>query len=125
MRSCYRPVLMFSPSGGDARLRQQVAQLDAAADDMMDRNEMLIPVLASARGYAAPLDAPSAKFPAAQVAALRARFHVAPQQFLVVLIGEDGQAKLSSETPIPVERLNRVIDAMSTRKQEMQRRDSN
>lgn len=125
MRNCYRPVLVFSPSGSDPRIRKELAQLDDAADDMMDRNEMLVPIVADGRGYAAPLDAPAAQFSAAQMAALRARFHVSPSQFAVILIGEDGQAKLASGSPIAMERLNRVVDAMPMRQQEMQRRHSN
>lgn len=125
MRGCYRPVILFSPSGSDARLRAQIAALDEAADDMMDRNELLLPIMASTAGYKAPLDAPHRLLPAAQQAELRRRFHVAANQFRVLLLGEDGTVKLSSETPLSIERMNRLVDSMPTRKQEMLRKDSN
>jgi hypothetical protein len=125
MRTCYRPLLVFSPDGHDARLREQISTLDSAADDMMDRNELLLPVLASSAGYQAPLDAPHRMLPAKEQARLRERFHVDSHRFRVLLLGEDGSVKLSSDTPITIERMNRLVDSMPTRKQEMLRRDSN
>lgn len=125
MRTCYRPVLVFSPDGHDARLRKQVATLDSAADDMMDRNELLLPVLASSAGYQAPLDAPHRLLPSTELSKLRQRFHVDAHQFRVLLLGEDGSVKLSSDTPISIDRMNQLVDSMPTRKREMLRRDSN
>ena len=125
MRSCYRPLLVFSPAAGDRRFKEQETTLDQAADDMMDRNMLLVPVLGNAKGYQAPLDAPSAVLTAAERGRLRSRFHVAPDAFEVVLIDEDGDDTLTSRAPVAMSRLNGLIDAMPRRKQEMQRRDSN
>src|SRR6185503_11078462 len=58
MLHCFRPLLVFSPSPKDARLKKQSRILDAAADDMMDRFVMLTPVVPDARQYAGPLDTP-------------------------------------------------------------------
>ena len=125
MRGCYRPLLVFSPAGTDPRLRKQEALLDSAADDMMDRNMLFVPVLDHAQGYRAPLDAAAAELPEREKAALRKRFGVAPGSFRVVLLGEDGGAKLTRGTPVEAERFNRTIDAMPTRKREMQQPHSN
>ncbi len=124
MRDCYRPVLVFSPSGSDPRLREQERLLDGAADDMMDRNMLLVLVLGGG-AFAPPLDAPFA-FPAPQEAAkLRQRFGVEGSGFKVVLLGEDGGAKLRSSKPVPAERFNSLIDTMPTRRREMERPHSN
>jgi hypothetical protein len=56
MRHCYRPLLVFSPSANDPRLRKQGAILDDTADDMMDRFVLLTPVIPNSRGYQTPLD---------------------------------------------------------------------
>ncbi len=61
MRRCYRPLLVFSPSATDARLIKQQSELDEAADDMMDRFVLFVPVLTK-----------SSKLPAAARHALRA-----------------------------------------------------
>ena len=125
MRGCYRPLLVFSPSATDPRLARQQASLDQAADDMMDRDVLLLPVLGDAAHYQQPLDAPSAVLPAAELAAARQRFHVARDQFRVILLGEAGGSKLSRSTPVTVDRLNRLIDTMPTRRREMQQPHSN
>jgi hypothetical protein len=56
MRNCYRPLLVFSPSATDARLKRQSEILDADADDMMDRFVLFTPILPSSKGFSAPLD---------------------------------------------------------------------
>jgi hypothetical protein len=125
MRDCYRPLLVFAPSASDPRLRQQQAVLEAAADDMMDRDVLFVPVLASAKAFNAPLDAPYALLPKAEVDEIRKRFHVRPGEFAVVLLGEDGGAKLRAGEPVLIERLNGLIDAMPMRQREMQQPNTN
>lgn len=122
MRECYRPLIVFSPDSKNARLAAQQAELDAAADDMMDRNLLYVPVVANPSGFSIPLDAPYALLDRKQNAALRLRFGVGPNQFLAVLLGEDGKAKLRSSRPVPMERLNSLIDSMPTRQEERKER---
>ena len=125
MRGCYRPLVVLAPSPHDPRLKQQQASLDAAADDLMDRNVVYLPVFADPGGFSAPLDAPFAVLPAPEQAALRARFKTAPGAFQAVLLGEDGGVKLRSRTPVAIEQLNSLIDSMPTRRREMLRPHSN
>ncbi len=127
MRHCYRPLLVFAPTAADARLTRQQAWLDQAADDMMDRNVLYLPVLPAAANAAfrAPLDVPFDLLAGPELASLRRRFQVAPMQFEVVLLGEDGGEKLRSSVPVPIEKLNALIDSMPTRKREMQRPHTN
>src|SRR5579884_686225 len=58
MRHCYRPLLVFSPTAKDPRLLKQQSALDNAADDMMDRFVLFLPVIARPEGYQPPLDTP-------------------------------------------------------------------
>ena len=125
MRSCYRPLLVFAPSSGDARLAAQRTMLDGAADDMMDRNVLLVPIAADPSSFTAPLDAPYVVLPPAETQANRQRYGVAAGSFQVLLLGEDGGVKLRSNTPVSAERLNSLIDSMPMRKLEMQRPHSN
>ena len=46
------------------------------------------------------------------------RFHVGDNEFTVVLIGKDGGEKLRSRSPVSMERLIEVIDAMPMRQKE-------
>jgi hypothetical protein len=125
MRHCYRPLLVFSPRANDERLKKQGEILDEAADYMMDRFVMLTPVLPDARSYQTPLDTPYVVLAAQQMKASRERFHVPEEQFLVLLLDEDGSEKLRSSRPVEATRLNALIDTMPTRKIERERPHAN
>jgi hypothetical protein len=125
MRHCFRPLLVFAPASKDPRLKKQGAILDEDADDMMDRFVMLTPILPAAGGYQTPLDAPYIVLGKAQMQAIRTRFHVSDDQFLVLLLGEDGGEKLRSTAPVSAEKLNALIDTMPERKLERERPHAN
>jgi hypothetical protein len=125
MHNCYRPLLVFSPTAGDPRLRKQGEILDADADDMMDRFVMFTPILSSTKGYNPPLDTPYVILSAQQMQAIRAQFHIPTESFTVLLLGEDGSEALRSDRPVSSTRLNALIDAMPSRKIEMRRPHAN
>jgi hypothetical protein len=50
---------------------------------------------------------------------MRHRFKVEPPDFLVILIGKDGEEKLSNKKPVPVDQIERLIDSMPMHKNEM------
>ena len=125
MRGCYRPLLVFAATADDPRLAIQRDALDRDADDMMDRFVLLVPMVESGKGLRLPLDASYAVLSAQEIAAARKRFGVAPGSFTVVLLGEDGGVKLRAGAPVPVERLNGLIDGMPMRRLEMQRPHAN
>ncbi|QNI32602.1 DUF4174 domain-containing protein [Alloacidobacterium dinghuense] len=125
MRRCYRPLLVFSPSATDSRLIQQQSTLDEAADDMLDRFVLFVPVFAKSTGYQPPLDTPYALLSEKELTSIRSRFQIAENQFTVLLLGEDGAIKLRSPNTVTISRLNSLIDAMPDRKLEMQRPHAN
>jgi len=125
MRNCYRPLLVFSPSATDSRLKRQGEILDADADDMMDRFVMFTPVLQSTRGYSAPLDTPYVLLSSQQMQHIRSQFQVPQESFVVLLLGEDGNEALRSTRPVDSDRLNALIDATPSRKIEMRRPHAN
>lgn len=125
MLHCFRPLLVFSPSPADQRLKEQSKILDAAADDMMDRFVMLTPVVPNAKTYVRPLDTPYIVLSGAAMRAIRKRFHIPRDRFEILLLDEDGRVRLRSERPVDVTRLNRLIDAWPERQVEMRRRDAN
>ncbi len=125
MLHCFRPLLVFSPSPTDARLKEQSAILDAAADDMMDRFVMLTPVVPDARRYVTPLDTPYIVLKQATMRAIRERFQIPRSRFEVLLLDEDGRVRLRSTRLIEITRLNALIDSWPARKIEMTRRGAN
>ncbi len=56
---------------------------------------------------------------AADAAAARRTFHVAPEDFTAILLGKDGEEKLRSRKPVSFEKLRDKIDSMPMRKDEM------
>lgn len=125
MLHCFRPLLVFSPSPTDARLKEQSNILDAAADDMMDRFVMLTPVVPDAEEYATPLDTPYIVLKQPTMRAIRERFHVPRNRFEVLLLDEEGRVRLRSARPVDITRLNTLIDSWPERQIEMRRRGAN
>lgn len=125
MHDCYRPLLVFSPSGQDPRLKRQAALLDAAADDMMDRFVLYTPIVAEGGPPVTPLDAPYTVLSAQEMSVARTRFHIGARDFVVLLLDEDGKPRLRSSVPVNADRLNALIDRMPRRQAEMLRRDAN
>ena len=125
MKDCYRPLLVFSPSGDDTRLKRQVTFLDAAADDMMDRFVLYTPIVPDGRRVTTPADAPYTVLNAKEMAAVRARFHIPAAAFEVLLLDEDQIVKLRSTLPVSSDRLNDLIDKLPQRQVEMRRPHSN
>ena len=96
----HRPVLLFAPSERDKAYRLQMKILDAAESGLAERDiRVLSDILDVGRGK------------------LRKTFQI--DGFEIILIGKDGGVKLRSKTPISVEDLFSVIDAMPMRRQEM------
>lgn len=125
MRHCYRPLLVFSPSSSDPRLKKQQSILDDAADDMLDRFVLFLPLFVKSSNYQTPLDTPYILLDAKEKAAIRNHFQIPDEQFTVLLLGEDGSVKLRSTVPVPIYSLNGLIDAMPDRKVEMRRPHAN
>lgn len=125
MKDCYRPLLVFSPSGDDARLRRQVATLDGAADDMMDRFVLFTPIVPDGRQVSTPADSPYTILSAEDMKDVRARFHIPASQFAVMLLDEDGSVMLRGAGPLAADRLNAAIDKTPRRQAEAQRPHAN
>jgi hypothetical protein len=118
MRDCYRPVVVFASSAKDPSFKAQQALLEQYADDMLDRNLLYVPVLQQGARWEKPLDAPYVFLNQPELQALRARFHIEPRDFTVILVGEDGGEKFRSSKPISVLKLDALVDAMPMRQEE-------
>lgn len=95
-----RPIVVFADSPNDPRFTEQMELLAARADDLADRDVVVI------------IDtAPSAN------SALRKKLR--PRGFMLALIGKDGGIKLRKPFPWDVRELARTIDKMPMRKREI------
>jgi hypothetical protein len=120
MRGCYRPLLVFAPSLDNPQMVEQFNQLKAHATELKSRYVLYVPIVPEGHNQPIPgSKVPTARLSEDELAAMRHRFKVEPADFLVILIGKDGEEKLSNKTPVPVDQLERLIDSMPMRKNEM------
>jgi Domain of unknown function (DUF4174) len=99
--------------------------LEEYADDMMDRNLLYVPVLGQSARFVAPLDAPYVLLKSSEMNAIRERFAIGPADFVVVLVGKDGNEKFRTKKPISVLKLDDLVDAMPMGRQESGARSAN
>ena len=120
MLGCYRPLLVFAPSLDNPQLVQEFDQLKAHAIEFKSRNVLYVPIVPEGHNQPIPgSKVPTARLSEDELAAMRHRFKVEPTEFLVILIGKDGEEKLSDKAPVPADEIERLIDAMPMRKNEM------
>ena len=117
----YRPVLVFAAADNNS-LREQMKLLAGRVQDMRERQMVVAPMLLHDEGRATGLqglpEACVARLGRAEEKAARRRFHVGEDEFAVILLGKDGSEKLRSRTPVTMERLTKLIDAMPMRQKE-------
>ena len=113
MRGCYRPLLVFAPSLENPQLVEEFNQLKAHATELKSRSVLYVPIVPEGHNQPIPgSKVPTARLSEDELAAMRHRFKVEPPDFLVILIGKDGEEKLSDKAPVPVNQLERLIDSM-------------
>jgi hypothetical protein len=116
MRGKSRPLLIFYPQyPGDPSLGRMVVRqrtsIDGHREELRDRDVVAIYV---------PIPADDAALQSKDfLGGLRTQFHIEGQEFTVVLLGKDGGEKFRSHTPVTIEKLDALIDAMPMRQQEM------
>lgn len=113
-----RPLLIFAPKPDDPQMGIQLRTLNEHAAEAHDRD--IAPI-------ALPYNSPSPselQLSPTDAEAARRRFHVAPGEFAVILIGKDGGEKLRSSRPLSISKLDETIDAMPMRQQEARRKQA-
>ncbi|APX87205.1 hypothetical protein BV511_22375 [Methylorubrum extorquens] len=101
-----RVLVLAAPDGDDAQLKAQRQAMASGRTGASARD--LVTVEAVGKG--------------AEASALRRHLGLPDNAFRAVLVGKDGGAKLTSEEPIPPQRLFSTIDAMPMRQDEAKRR---
>lgn len=113
LRDRYRPLLLFAARPDDPSLLAQLTKLKDAAPGLKERDVLVIAI-----AYKDPSPT-EVSLSAAEGAAARRAFHVAPEDFTAILLGKDGGEKYRSAKPVSFERLQSKIDSMPMRKNEM------
>ena len=117
LRDRARPLLIFAPGPDDPQLVAQLHTLREHPAEVQDRQIVPVAIPYHSAGPSAAQLSPR------EAEAVRQRFRVKPEEFRVVLIGKDGDAKWRSGNPVSMEALNGKIDAMPMRKEEMRAKE--
>ncbi len=120
LRGRARVVLVFAPSLKDPGVSEQLEEMKAHATEAIDRD--LLVVVVPELGPNGPIGA--ATLAPDEAVAARKRLHIAPGEFVVILIGKDGGEKMRSKKPLSFHRLREAIDAMPMRRQEMKEKSA-
>ncbi len=122
LKDTHRVLLVFAPSDHDPRYLQQMQMLDHHGAEMRERDLVLLPVVTEAGPQITPETLRVIRGPGLsdeEQVLVRHRLQIAPEAFVAVLLGKDGGEKLRATAPLSIDRLNRTIDAMPMRKDEM------
>jgi len=113
LRDNSRPLLIFAPKANDFQLKIQLHYLLANPSAVTQRDiiAIAIPITGVAPTHIT--------LTSADAQSARQRFGVAPEDFLVILLGKDGGEKIRSNRPVTLEMLTEIIDAMPMRQDEM------
>ena len=125
LKDTHRVLLLFAPSDRDPRYVQQMQMLAHHGAEMKERDLVLIPVVTEAGPQITAETLRVIRGPGLsdeEQLLARQRFHLAPEAFATILLGKDGGEKLRVTAPVSMDRLNRTIDAMPMRKDEMKER---
>lgn len=113
----HRIVLIFAPSERSPVYQQQMQAWQTASAGIRDRDLKLVEVLGTgeSRAEGQIITATSAN-------RLRQQFGIAPEDFVVILVGKDGTEKQREQAPIAPAMLFHTLDAMPMRQQERRSR---
>jgi hypothetical protein len=104
-----RALIVFAPAADSPAFRTQLQLLERHSFELSMYNTVVVPVTAA--GSSESLAFEHITFSsAAEEAAARARFHIAPGDFAVILLNPDGSEQVRSAKPIDIHTLVSRLD---------------
>ncbi len=107
-----RVLIVFTPDSNSPGFKRQIALIEHHVYELTERNTVVIPVALAGNpadhyvGENLPLAS------ATEQSYARARFHVQPGEFLVVLLNRDGTEQIRSVIPVNIHDLVATLDSM-------------
>jgi hypothetical protein len=105
--------MVFAPDTSSPSYRAQLQLIERHSFELSAHNTVVVPVSAGASAATArfsfenlPVTGPE------EQAAIRARFHVQPGEFTVILLTQDGTEQVRSATPVDIHKLVARLDAL-------------
>ncbi len=109
-----RLLLVFAPTENNPAYQKQMQLFQAQQAGFNERDLLLVGLLTEGASRVS-----GQALNQADVAKVRSRFNIAPEEFRVILVGKDGSAKRRDSNPVQPEVIFNQIDAMPMRQREM------
>jgi hypothetical protein len=114
LQTTARVLLVFSPDANSPGFRRQLDFIQRHSFELSSRNTVFVPISTASKfaedKYSIenlPLGTPG------EQAEARARFHVQPGDFVVILVDENGTEQIRSAAPVDIRSLIASLDAHS------------
>jgi hypothetical protein len=114
-----RVLLVFAPDTSSASYRAQLQMLERHSFELSMRNTVVVPISAgSAAASAGQFSFENLPVAGAEEqAAMRARFHIQPGDFTVILLSQDGAEQIRSAAPVDIHKLVDRLDSLDQSEQ--------
>jgi hypothetical protein len=111
-----RMLLVFAPSVSSPGFRQQLNLIQRHSFELSSRNTVFVPISTPSKLADEKYNIENLHLDtASEQAAARARFHVQPDDFLVILVDENGTQQIRSAAPVDIRALTASLDAIPAR----------
>ena len=108
-----RVLMVFAPDGNSANFQRQLQLIQRHSFELSIRNTVVVPVSTASRfgdEFFTFENLPLGT--AREQAAARNRFHVDPNDFLVILLDQNGAVQIRSASPVDIHELTASIDSL-------------
>jgi hypothetical protein len=116
LQSNARMLIVFAPSANSPEFTRQLELIQRHSFELSARNTVFVPISTASRFGDEKFSFENLPVgTAAEQAEARARFHVRPGDFLVVLVDEKGTQQIRSALPVDIHELTASLDALLPR----------
>jgi len=112
-----RLFFIFAPQEGDAFFQALQSEISTQPDEISERDLVVFKIFETGPSYME-----TTRIDPRTAAAVRTRFAAPLGQFTCILVGKDGGTKLKRHSPVKLEEVFDLIDAMPMRRQEMRQK---
>jgi hypothetical protein len=114
LQTTARVLLVFAPNVNNPTFRQQLDYIQRHSFELSSHNTVFVPISTASRFADDRYSIENLPIgPASEQAEARARFHVLPGDFAVILVDENGSEQIRSATPVDIHSLIASLDAHS------------
>jgi hypothetical protein len=112
-----RLLFIFAPQEGDSFFQALQSEISTQPDEISERDLVVFKIFETGPSYQENI-----QLDTRTAAAIRNKFAAPLGQFTCILVGKDGGTKLKRYSPVKLEEIFNLIDAMPMRREEMRQK---